>query len=905
MKSIFTSLALNLTLLASTPLTEIAFPSYTYAASQIIDNNTQISKQKILRETLKNGLRVVIIKNDLAPVVTAQVNYLVGSNHAPKKFPGTAHALEHMMFRGSKGLDKDQLAIIEEQLGGSYNAFTTEQVTQYYYTAPAENLDVILKIEAMRMNGLNLNAKEWEKERGAIEQEVSRDLSNPVYKYISKLQKILFKDTPYEHDALGTRPSFKKTTVQDLRRFYETYYTPNNAILVICGDIDPQKTLETVKQNFSILPHKTIPKLPAYKLKPLKAETLHFPTDLSAGLVTIAWRMPGEKSKDYAATTILSDVISSQRAKLFGLVPQGKALMTDFEYIPKGNVGFGVAIAAFPKNKNYKVLLNEMQAIVENFYKNGVPAELVEAAKHKEIASLNFSANSITGLASSWSNALAFQGLNNPDDMITAFNSVTSEKVNQLARQILNPQEAVTAILTPENSGKPLSNKGFGGAETFSSIPEKPIPLPDWADKALKKINLPKKSSLPADITLENGIRLIVQPVNVSNTVSVYGHIRQNPSLQEDINKESVSDIIDEIFKYGTKTYDRLAFRKQVDDIAADINAGSDFSLSVLTPYFDRALQLLADNELNPSFKQENLDVVKQQTAQSLIGLYQSPGYHFSRSVKKAINPPNDPSLRQPNPAKVMKLTLQDLKDFYHKSFRPDLTTIVIVGNITPNKAKATVEKYFSSWKTTGSKPNLDLPQRSNNKTSYVHVPDKTAVQNSVTLVESLPLNVYHPDHYALNLGNEILSGGFAGRLYKDLRVKTGYVYNVDSSFDWSRTRASYSINFGADPNKVILAHKAILKNLYSMQTQPVSEHELQLAKASLLRNIPLQRASVDKLASQYLLYSQLDLPLDTPQKTAKIYYQMNAADIQKAFKTWIRIDDLAEIIKGPATSQP
>ncbi len=900
MRSILPPLTLSLTLLATTPFSGFLHPAYSVPTNHISSKNISSSKQQVIRATLKNGLRVIIIKNNLAPVVTAQVNYLAGSNQTPKGFPGTAHALEHMMFRGSKGLDKDQLAIIGAQLGGSYNAFTTEHVTQYYYTAPAEDLDVILKIEALRMNGLSLNAADWDKERGAIEQEVSRDLSNPIYKYVSELQKILFKDTPYEHDALGTRPSFDKTTVQDLREFYETYYTPNNAILVISGDIDPQKTLATVKQNFSSLPRKNLPKQTSFKLRPIKAKTLHFPTDLPAGLITMAWRMPGEKSSDYAAATILSDVISSQREKLYGLVPQGKALSADFEYIPKGNTGFGVAIAAFPKNRNHQSLLNEVQTILRYFHENGVPAELVEAAKRKEIASLKFSANSITGLASSWSNALAFQELNSPDDMIVALNAVTPEKVNQLAKRILKPEEAITAILTPEDSGNPLSKKGYGGAESFTSIPDRPVPLPEWADKALKKLNIPKASPLPTDITLKNGIRLIVQPINVSDTISVFGAIRQNSSMQEEKDKEGISDITDEMFKYGTKTYDRLAFRKQIDDIAADINTGSDFSLSVLTPYFDRGMQLLADSELNPSFKQENLDIVKSQTTQSLKGLYQSPGYHFDRSIAKAVNPINDPSLRQPVPEKVMKLTLNDLENFYQQSFRPDLTTIVVAGNITPEKAQATVEKYFGSWKAKGVRPNLDLPQRPNSKTSYIHVPDKSAVQSSVALVESIPMNVYHPDHYALNLGNEILSGGFAGRFYKDLRVKTGYVYNVNSSFDWSRTRAGYNISFGADPDKVDLARKAALKDLQAMQTQPVSEHELQLAKASLLRSIPLQRSSIDKLASQYLTFSELGLPLDTPQRSAQIYYRMSAGDIRKAFKTWIRIDDLAQITKGP-----
>ena len=138
-------------------------------------------KEEVLRAALENGLKVVIVRNRLAPVVTTMVNYLVGSNEAPEGFPGTAHAQEHMMFRGSSGLSANQIADIIAAMGGKFNADTQQTVTQYFLTLPSEDLDVALRIEAIRMRGVLDNERLWSQERGAIEQEAAQDLSIPEY----------------------------------------------------------------------------------------------------------------------------------------------------------------------------------------------------------------------------------------------------------------------------------------------------------------------------------------------------------------------------------------------------------------------------------------------------------------------------------------------------------------------------------------------------------------------------------------------------------------------------------------------------------------------------------------------------------------------------------------------------
>src|SRR5215471_2585135 len=273
----------------------------------------QSAADQVLRATLDNGLRVVIVRNTLAPVVTTAVNYLVGSNEAPSGFPGMAHAQEHMMFRGASALSAAQLSYLSAAMGGEFDASTQQTLTQYVFTMAAEDFDVALRIEAIRMRGVTDGEQAWRQERGAIEQEIAQDLSNPQYLLYSKLLAALFAGTPYAHDALGTKASFDRTTGAMLKRFADTWYAPNNAILVVVGDIDPAAALARVKAHFGGLRPRRLPRRPPVVLQPVRPRTLALPTDLPYGLAVLAFRAPGFADADYAAMRVLSDVLSSQR----------------------------------------------------------------------------------------------------------------------------------------------------------------------------------------------------------------------------------------------------------------------------------------------------------------------------------------------------------------------------------------------------------------------------------------------------------------------------------------------------------------------------------------------------------------------------------------------------------------
>ena len=860
------------------------------------------SAAPVLRATLANGLKVVIVRNTLAPVVATSVNYMVGSQETPAGFPGTAHAQEHMMFRGSPGLSADQLANIGSIMGGDFNANTRESVTQYLYTVPSEDLDVALHIEALRMKGVSDAQSEWDHERGAIEQEVAQDLSDPGYVLYSKLRGIAFKGTPYAFDALGTRPSFEKTTAAMLKRFHDQWYAPNNALLIIVGNVDPTATLTLVKVLFGDIPRKTLPARPPVTLQPLQHTSFTVDTNRPEGTQMIAFRVPGLDSADTPALEVLSDVLSSRRFDLYGLVPQGKAVAAEFSVDPLPRAGLAFATVSFPAGADHKALEQQVRAILARVAREGVPAELVAAAKMQERRQTEFQKNSIAGLASVWADALALYGLESPEADLARIEKVTVADVNRVARQYLNLDQAISAVMLPKGSGRPVSGGGgFGGQENISLGEAKPTALPVWAQTAVMRLTVPAVTMHPVVSHLPNGLTLVVQPEDVSDTVTVFGHIRNRPEVQAPHGQEGISNLLGELLTYGSQKLDRLSFQRALDDIGAEANAGTDFTAVTLTSGFDRSVELLADNELHPALPAQALDIMRPQFAQVVAGRNRSPGYLMQRSLRGALFPATDPSLRETTPATVQGISIDQVRAFHAMTFRPDLTTIVVIGRITPDKARATIEKYFGAWTATGPRPDTDLPAVPANPTATVAVPDSARVQDVVVLAENLAMTRSNPDYYAMEMGSAVLGGGFySSRLSIHLRKEAGLVYSVGSNLQIGRTRGIYLIDFASDPQNVAKAAAMAIQDVKGLQDQPVGAEELLRAKALMLRQIPLSEASTAEIARGIINRDDLGLPLDEPSIAARRYIALTPQDVQNIFKKWIRPGDFVRVSQGP-----
>ena len=437
------------------------------------------------RATLNNGMRVVIIPNKLAPVATVEANF-IGGRRTKRRTAFRAWRTRRSTWRSAaaQGMTADQTAAIYALLGGQNNADTQQNITQYFATVPAADVDVALRAQAACLHGIDDSQAQWDAgarryRAGSAARPVESDLQ--VHRPAERAQCSPARRTRTIRWARRPRSTRRRATM--LKEFYEKWYSPYNVILVVVGDVDPAKTLAKIKELYSAAfpairsgaPGALICSRSSQRPSPSTAICLTFWVSSRTGC-----REPTRP--DYAATQILADVLASQRADLYGMVPAGKALAAEFgmaETYPKASVGFGVV--ALPAGGDAASAITEMRQIIERYATNGVPADLVDAAKRSEIAQAEFQRNSIPGLADVWSDALAAEGRNSPEEDIDAIRKVTLADVNRVAKKYLLNTSTITATLKPAPSGQPVAAKGFGGAEQVTAAPTKPVELPEWA----------------------------------------------------------------------------------------------------------------------------------------------------------------------------------------------------------------------------------------------------------------------------------------------------------------------------------------------------------------------------------------------------------------------------------------
>lgn len=854
---------------------------------------------EVTRATLPNGLRIVVLRDRLAPVVTTWLNVDAGSND--EAFDGLAHAQEHMFYRGSRTLGGPEADQIAGFTGDEDNADTQSEITQYFHLVPAADLDLALHLDASRFAGILDAPRDWLEERGAIEQEVTRNNSDASYRLGVKILHHVMAGTHYANDGLGTLESFgKQIGSPQLRAFYGTWYHPNNALYVIAGDIDPQVAIASVRRSFGAMPAAKLPAHVVGKLTPLAPATFTDTSDQSTIEAEVAYRYPGFDDPAFAAAVVLGDVLNSQRGDLFGLVAAGRAQSVEADVSTWPKAGMLQLISRVAIGTKPRAAIADLNALVARYRARGVPASLVEAAKRREIVRVQTAAANVETLAQTWSQTLAVEH-RTPADDVAAIVRVTPAAVDAVVRAYLVPATATVAYAIPKSGGASDTVAVAASDTNAKKTTTAAVHLPIWATNALHHLALPKRTIAPTTFVLSNGLHVVVQPEHASPYVAVNGTIAHDAGLEEPADKTGVQSVVEALLPYGTTHYSRVAYQGELDAISATAVHGFTFTLGVPSANFARGMTLLADAELYPAFDAASFAIVKNARSADLAGDATNPDHLALVATANGLYPEDDPARRFATADGVKALSLADIKSAYARAFRPDLATISIVGDVSVARAKAIAERTFGGWRAAGARPDVVPHPVADNGAREEVVAATGRVQDTVILTQALALGIHDPDIAQLQIANTMLSGDFSSVLIRDMRVTTGYVYSVGSALASGLLRSTFVVRYGCAPENFAKAQAVLERDLRRVASARPDGERLLRAKSRLLSDVALQTQSYDGLAARMTTNVGNGFPADRDFALARAELAATPDSVRTAVARWIRPSGFVRVIEGPA----
>jgi zinc protease len=861
------------------------------------------SGTRIQTQTLPNGLKVVVVEDHAVSVVESQIWYRFGALDETPGKTGLAHGLEHMMFRGTPSVSGSGLDDISARLGAGVNASTSNESTDFYFVLPADKLGLALRLEADRMTNLSLSEADWKLEKGAVLSELDGDLGQPLEKLYDRVCRAASTTRICSLGALGERADVARSHASDLRAYYREYYAPNNATLVITGDVEPAAAFALAGRTFARVPSRTLPSHP--KTAPVYAHGKHvsLQADYPYELIDLAFAAPGSLDDGSPALQLIDSVITNQRSAFYkNVVLSGLTLGMSTSLDQNVHAGiYHVFLTVAPGHSASKAQ-DAFLRTLRSANANGFATELIDAGKLAVARQAIYATDSISGLADRVGYALAVEGLDDPAQDDAKVAAATPADVAAAARRFLS-EPIVTGDLRPPSTkpGAPQASTSGGVADDFSKrAPAGKIVQAQWVRAALAAPSALHSKIAPVEFTLPNGLKVLIQEIHTNPTIFINGTIATSQRFDPP-GKDGAGAMLSTLLEYGSRAYDFTAQRRVSDELAASIDLGFSFDAHGMASDAPKLFELIADALRRPTLPAKYVTLIRNQTLASISRRLSDPDYVATHAFANLMFAPSDPALREPSTASVKAIAQADLQRYAATYMRPDLTTISVVGDVDPNTVRGQLEAAFGGWRVTGHTPNVAAAALPAAHAARRFVLASDRAETDVHLGQPA-LARHDPDFYALNLLNQILgaNGDFDTRLAIEIRVKRGLVYNVSSSLDVDKWRGTLNFKLGAAPADVAPAVAVLKQQLVRLQRERVGASELARAKTKLVAAALVDEQGTDVIASRVLRLGLNDLPANYYTAFARRYAALGPADIARVAKKYLRPDRLVEVYEGP-----
>jgi zinc protease len=875
------------------------------------------------RIKLANGLEVITLEDFSCPIVAVQIWYHVGSKDEQAERQGFAHMFEHMMFRGTDKLGPtDHFAYIR-RVGGTSNGFTGFDRTVYEETLPAEQLELALWLEAERMTFLKIDQESFDTERKVVEEERRMGLNQPYGTVFEKLLADVFAVHPYRWPPIGKISHLRASSVQELRDFWTKYYVPSNATLIIVGAVKHEKAQRLARRYFEWIPQYDVPKRVAVRepepagKRTVKLEEENAPAP-AAGVV---YRTVPLKHKDSVVFDILAEILGGGKSsRLYRELVAEKQLAVGAaaeSWSLEQDGLFGAGAVMSPAGGDANSILEIINSHISRLRTEAVSERELRKAKNQLLRRLvteNLQIESKAGVLGSA--AVEYGDVSQVNRQLEEIRKVTAADIQHAANKYLTDERAIEVKVERNLLGAAAGMLGIAKEEDapITAEPEKVAPKPGrgglkrgkhWPEEppvaqiAAAKIT-PKFSSKK----LEDGLKVIVVPNHEVPFVSIQFGLLSGAWTES---KPGTASMALQMLVKGTSKHSEGELADELETYAISLSGTGEMDTSTvnvgcLTEHTERAMGLLGEVVLMPSFPEEEFEKLRKQVLTSLAVSSAEPEYVADREFRRKLYGDHPYSRTATGEIEdVNALTIENLRQWWSRFARPDTAVLIFSGDIDEEKAFELARKTFVDWKAAGQQPEIKLPPPNEITETHIYLVDQPGSTQSQIRAGQHGITRHDKRYFVSRIVSSYFGWAYNSRLNESIRVAKGLTYGAWGSYTANRFAGDFEVGTFSKTESTAEAVRAVLEEIERLKTKGPSEEELESSRSYMLGSFVRWRETPQQIAGDLWLIESQDLGKDYLERLLDGIAKAKAADCENLVEETIEPEKLVIIVVGAA----
>lgn len=870
-------------------------------------------ENKVYKHVLDNGLTILVRPTHNVPKVSTQLWYNVGSKDEKTGEKGIAHLIEHMIFKGTKKLSESDINMITQKLSGTCNAFTSYDYTGYLFDFPSHHWTEALVIMADCMRNCTFKQELLNSEMKAVIQELKMYRDNYPSSLSEHLISTIFNDHPYHFPIIGFKQDLWNLKHDDLMSFYNKHYYPNNATLVVVGDVQPETVFSLAQDSFGAIPaNYSYKKEIFYHSMDLVATTTTLYRDVSNSQVSLAFVVPGARKKQDYQLNVLSWILGSgKNSRLQNKIVDELQLATQLESFVYDLFDYGLFFIYFqPKDaQNIDKIISIINEEIELIIKDGLTKEeIIRATKQVETNYVDLLEDN---QKQAYTIGQAFLATGDENYLFTYLDHPIEDLAPQLIHLLTNyfkpclmhrgnlfPLDEKDKHLWVEFQQKSdqEDNKILSQISRETQV-EEGVQVRSIVVKESAAFDFPKAKSF----TLPNGLTILYyHNPNIPKIDLILDF--KSKSYYDPQDLQGLLNITSSMLDEGTKNYSATQLADQIESRGMNFESRpGSISMSLLRNDFKKALEILNEVVTNATFPQEGLEKVRDQIQTELHNFWDSPSKFIGYLARKEIYQ-NHPYSKfwLGTKESLDKISRDTLCDAYRNYSTPHQTVLSLVGDLHEIDVQNIVTEIFKDWKG----PEVSLIDFPIVQTAKPHLVSYFINRDQVVLAfAGLSINRYHPDFDKLLLFDQIFTGGVLGtmssRLFQ-LREQSGLFYTIGGSL-LSNTDEQPGIVFIrtiVSGDRLEEAERRIIETI-DTSTATISDEEYEDAQNAIAHTLIDNFETNQRIAQAFIFLHRFKLPFDYFDTRAQHLAKISKNEIQEAARKVLNSKNMITIKVG------